>query len=117
MAGTSSQGTTFTFNNATLAVTSVQVSFASGRQRVSAPHMGLGPNDYEPTYVTHRTLDELPTVEIEYIGQTAVAINSSGQLSVTGKLSFSGTATCISSSIGAAVGQLVSGSASFRVQV
>jgi hypothetical protein len=117
MAGVSSQGTSFTFNDTTLTITSVQVSFGSERQRVSAPHMGLGPDEFETTFVTHRTLDELPTIEIEYIGQVPVAINASGQLSVAGKLAFSGSATCVSSTIGAAVGQLVSGSAAFRVQV
>jgi hypothetical protein len=117
MAGVSSQGTTFSFAGSVFTITSVQVQSGSERQRVSAPHMGLAANAFEPTFVTHRTIDELPTVSIEYIGSARPEINTSGSLSVTGRLTFSGTATCTSSQVGAAVGELVRGSASFRVQV
>lgn len=117
MAGTSSQGTYFTFGGSTYTVTSVQVSSGSERQRISAPHMGLGPDEFEPTFITHRTIDELPTVEIEFIGSDVPEVNISGDLEVTGKITFSGGATCISSQVGASLGELVRGSASFRVKV
>lgn len=118
MAGVSSQGTTFTFIATVYTVTSVQVNYGSERQRIAGPHMGLGPDAFEPTYVLHRTIDERPTVDIEFIGQAAPTLNASGALSIAGKVAFSSTAaTCISSQIGAAVGELVRGSASFRVEV
>lgn len=115
MAGISSQGTTFAFGGTNYTVTSVQVDYGQERRFAGAGHMGLGPNDYEPLYRLHRTEDERPTVEIEYIGQSAISVNQTGTISITGKLSFSGQATCTSSRIGAAVGELVRGSASFRV--
>lgn len=118
MAGVSSQGTTFTFSASTFVVTSIQVNYGSERQRVAGAHMGLGPDAFEPTYVLHRTADEQPTVDIEFIGASGPALNASGALSVAGALTFSSTAaTCISSQVGAAVGELVRGSASFRVGV
>lgn len=116
MAGVSSQGTTFTFAGATYTVTSVRVDYGQERRFVGAGHMGLGPNDYEPTVPLHRTEDEKAVVEIEFIGSTPPTKNAVGRLDVAGKLAFaSETAVCISASVGVAVGELVRGSASFRV--
>jgi hypothetical protein len=117
MAGVSSQGTTFTFNGTDYTVTSVQVDYGAERQVVSGAHMGLGPDDFEPVFTTGRTRDERPTVQIDFIGGAIPGINASGWLSVSGKLSFNGGATCISSQVTAAIGELVRGSASFRVEV
>lgn len=115
MAGVSSQGTTFAFAGATYTVTSVQVDFGQERRFVGGGHMGLAPTAYEPVYLLHRTEDERRTVDIDFIGAAPPVVNASGLLAITGKLSFSGQATCVSASVGAAVGELVKGSASFRV--
>lgn len=115
MAGVSSQGTTFSFAGTTFTVTSVQVDYGQERRFVGAGHMGLAPNEFEPIYRIHRTEDERPTVDIEFIGQTAPTPNTSGAFSIAGKLTFSGNATCVSARIGVAVGEIVRGSASFRV--
>jgi hypothetical protein len=117
MAGVSSQGTTFTFDGTDYTVTSVQVDYGAERQVVSGAHMGLGPDDFEPVFTTGRTRDERPTVQIDFIGSSAPVLNASGMLTVAGKLSFSGESTCISSQVTAAIGDLVRGSASFRVEV
>lgn len=115
MAGVPSHGTTFSFNGANFTVTSVQVNYGQERRFVGGGHMGLAVNDFEPVYRTHRTEDERATVDIEYLAGTTPAVNSAGTLSISGRISFSGQATCISSQVSASVGELVRGSASFRV--
>lgn len=117
MAGTSSQGTSFTFGVSVYTITSVSVDLGQERERVSGAHMGLGPNDIEPVYYLHRSVDSLPTVQVEFIGSSAPSVDASGTLAVSGKLAFSGPATCIASQVSASLGDLVRGSASFRVQV
>jgi len=115
MAGVSSQGTTFTLGGTAYTVTSVQVDYGQERRFVGAPHMGLGVDDFEPVYRVHRTEDERATVDIEFIGAAAPTKNTTASLSITGGLSLSGTALCVSSSVRVAVGELVRGNASFRV--
>ena len=118
MAGRSSQGTTFTFAAVTFAATSVRYVGGSERATVSAPHMGMGRDDFEPTYITHRTSDERPNVEVEFISGTPPAIGATGAISIAGAFSFTGAvATCVSVQVTASAGDLVRGSASFRVQV
>lgn len=119
MAGTSSQGTSFTFGASAYTITSVSVDLGQERERVSGAHMGLGPNDIEPVYYLHRSVDSLPTVQIDFIGASAPAVNATGTLTVSGKLAFGPytAATCIASQVSASLGELVRGSASFRVGV
>jgi hypothetical protein len=118
MAGVSSQGTTFTFGGGTYSITSVTVNYGQERTRISGAHMGMAADGIEPVYYGHRTVDSLPTVDVEYITASAIPqINATGAISVSGKVAFSGTATCVSSQVTASVGDLVRGSASFRVQV
>jgi len=117
MAGVSSQGTSFTFGLSTYTVTGVTVNGGAERQRVSAPHMGLGPNDTEPFYYLHKSVESLPTVDVQFIGQSIPSVGASAALSVSGRIAISGTATCISSQVTAALGDAVRGTASFRVQV
>jgi hypothetical protein len=116
MAGVSSQGTSFTFGVSAYTITSVTVNGGAERQRVSAPHMGLGPNDTEPFYYLHKSVDSLPTVDVEFIGQTIPSVGDVGALSVSGRVAFSSTAaTCVSSQVTASLGDIVRGSASFRI--
>jgi hypothetical protein len=118
MAGVSSQGTTFTFGGGSYSITSVTVNAGQERGRVSGAHMGMGIDDVEPVYSIHRTVDSLPTVDVEYITASVVPqVNTTGALAVGGRIAFSGQATCVSSQVTASVGDLVRGSASFRVQV
>lgn len=117
MAGTSSHGTSFTFSASTFTVTSVTVDLGQERDRVSGAHMGLGPNDIEPVYYLHRSVDSLPTVQVEFIGVSAPAVGATGTLTVSGKVSFTGPSTCIGSQVSASTGEIVRGSASFRVLV
>lgn len=119
MAGRSSHGSTFSFAGVAFTVTSINVNYGSERAVVAAPHMGLGPNDFETVYTLHRTRDERPVVDVEYLSLTVPAVNAFGSvtIAISGGPSISGTATCISSQVVASVGDLVRGTASFRVEV
>jgi hypothetical protein len=110
MAGVSAQGLTFSFNNANIIVTSVQVS--DTQDLIDGSHLGIPPNgrrEFVSGFATERE------VTIDYISQGVLQAGSTGALSITGPMSFSGNATLASASIGGSVGALISGSATFRV--
>jgi hypothetical protein len=110
MAGISSQGLTFVFGGTTLTITSVQVN--DTQDLIDGSHLGIGPNarrEYVGGFATERE------VQIDYISNTILTAGVSGAMSINGPISFSGNSTIASSSIGASVGALVSGSATFRV--
>jgi len=77
--------------------------------------MGLTVNDFEPLHLTHRTEDERPTVTIEYIGGSVPRPGSTGTVSISGRVGYYGAATCVSSEVNATTGDLLRGTASFRV--
>jgi hypothetical protein len=110
MAGVSAQGLTFTFGGSNLTVTSVQVS--DTQDLVDGSHLGIAPGgrrEFVGGFATERE------VTIDYISTNVLAAGTSGSLSISGPMSFSGAATLASASIGGSVGALISGSATFRV--
>jgi hypothetical protein len=110
MAGVAAQGLTFTFGGSALTVTSVQVN--DTQDLIDGSHLGIAPNgrrEYVGGFATDRE------VTVDYISATILAAGTSGALSISGPISFSGNATCASASIGGSVGALISGSATFRV--
>jgi len=110
MAGVSAQGLTFTFGTSSLTVTSVQVS--DTQDLVDGSHLGIAPGgrrEFVGGFATERE------VTIDYISTNVLAAGTSGSLSISGPMSFSGNATLASASIGGSVGALISGSATFRV--
>lgn len=110
MAGVSAQGLTFSFAGSNLTVTSVQVN--DTQDLIDGSHLGIAPNgrrEYVGGFATDRE------VQIDYISTNILTAGTSGSLSISGPISFSGNATCASSSLGGSVGALISGSATFRV--
>jgi hypothetical protein len=110
MAGVSAQGLTFTFGGSNLTVTSVQVS--DTQDLIDGSHLGIAPNgrkEYVGGFASQRE------VTIDYISTSVLSAGTSGTLSISGPMSFSGASTIASSSIGGSVGALISGSATFRV--
>jgi hypothetical protein len=110
MAGFSSQGLTFTFDGSTLTITSFQVN--DTQDLIDGSHLGIAPNgrrEFVGGFATERE------VTIDYISTNVLAAGRSGNLSISGPVSFGGTATLASASIGGSVGALISGSATFRV--
>jgi hypothetical protein len=107
---TSSQGLTFTFGGTTITVTSVQVN--DTQDLLDATHLGIAPNArrvFVGGFASERE------VQIDYISTTILASGTSGALAISGPMSFSGNATCSNASLGAAVGDFVRGSATFRL--
>lgn len=135
MAGTSSQGTTFSFSGASYIATRITVTEGDGggaaggssqRQRVSIATLGSNPNGYEPFLHIWQpdpagegggAEGKTKTVDVDFIGQEQPAAGATGTVSIGGKFVFLGQATCTGSSLTAAVGDIVRGSASFRVKV
>jgi hypothetical protein len=107
---TSAQGLTFTFGGSNVTVTSVQVS--DSQDLIDATHLGIASNgkrEFVGGFATNRE------VQIDYINTTVLTAGSSGSLSITGPMSFSGNATCSNASIGGSVGDFIRGSATFRL--
>lgn len=106
----SAQGMTFTFGGSTLTVTSVQVN--DSQDLLDATHLGIAPNARRVFIGGFATERE---VQIDYISTTILTAGTSGNLSIAGPFSISGTATCSTASIGGSVGDFVRGSATFRL--
>lgn len=106
----SAQGLTFTFGGTTISVTSVSVS--DNTDLLDATDLGIAPGGSR-IYVNGFTVDR--EVSIDYFNNDILTAGESGQLQISGPISFSGTATINSSTLGASVGDLVRGTATFRV--
>lgn len=107
---TSAQGLTFTFGGSGVTVTSVQVN--DTQDLLDATHLGVAPNGrriFVGGFATDRE------VQIDYINSTILSAGTSGALSISGPMSFSGNATISSASLGGSVGDFVRGSATFRL--
>lgn len=110
MAGISAQGLTFSFGGTVLTVTSVNVS--DQQDVIDGSHLGIAPNgrrEWVGGFATNRE------VSIDLISTTVLTAGTSGALSITGPLSFSGNSTITSASVGGSVGDLVKGSVTFKV--
>lgn len=110
MAGISAQGLTFSFAGTNLTVTSFQVN--DTQDLIDGSHLGIAPNgrrEFVGGFATDRE------VTCDYISTNVLTAGTSGTLSISGPVAFSGSATIASASIGGSVGALISGSATFRV--
>lgn len=108
--GTSAQGLTFTFGGSNVTVTSVQVN--DSQDLLDATHLGIAPNG-KRVFVGGFATDR--EVQVDYINTTILSAGSSGALSITGPMSFSGNATVSQASLGGSVGDFIRGSATFRL--
>ena len=107
---TSAQGMTFTFGGSNVTVTSVQVN--DTQDHLDATHLGVAPNArriFIGGFATDRE------VQIDYINSTILTAGTSGAMSISGPMSFSGNATISSASLGGSVGDFIRGSATFRL--
>lgn len=110
---TSSQGLTFVFGGTTITVTSFQVS--DTQELVDATHLGVAPNARR-VFVSGFATDR--EITCDYRATNILSAGTSGSLSITGQgaLAFTGlTATITQASLGGSVGELIQGSATFRV--
>jgi hypothetical protein len=112
----SSQGTTVTLSGASgISVTSIVVDGGQARRTITAPHLGLGANDFETSYNTFKADSERPTVSVEYIGAALFKTGDNVSVSASGSFSVSKAGTVVSSRLSASVGDLIRGSVSVRV--
>jgi hypothetical protein len=108
MAGVAAMGVTLTYNSQTLTITSFNVNDTI--DNADGSHLGIpvgGRREYVPTFVQRE-------VSCDYISTTVVTAQT-GQIAITGPVSFSGGATLQSSTVGGALGDLIKGSATWRV--
>lgn len=119
-----SQGTSFSFNSTAYTVTRVTVqrgstSGSQNRQRISTAHLGSDPDKEEPYLeIWQPRADEGGggnTVDIDFLGASVPTAGTTGTLTISGGLSLSTTATVSGSTVTAAVGDIIKGSASFRI--
>jgi hypothetical protein len=111
MAGTSAQGTTFSFGGTDYSITNFTVS--ETQDLIDGSHLGIAAGSSRE-YVGGFATDV--EVSIDYIGSTIISAGTSGALAFSGTYSgTSGDATVASSSITGSVGSLISGTATFRV--
>lgn len=131
MAGVSSQGTSFTFTGLTASATQITVSdgdqnASQQRQRISAAYLDSDPRLPEP-YIEIWQPDPggsgalsdggaSKRAQISYIGQTMPSVGATGNLSISGKLSYTFSATVLASSVTASVGEVVRGEVTFAVR-
>jgi hypothetical protein len=103
-----SQGTSFVFAGSTYTATNVQISASTNE--LDGSHIGQASG--AKRLLQAAALQEADEVTLDYFGTTLVARGSTGTITIG---AYTGTATCYSSSITYAVGELVKGNASFKV--
>lgn len=112
-------GTTFSFMGSTYTVTNIVYSQSDTTEdKIDISHLGLTTGakmltqdrPLKPANVAAKE------VSIDYIGAASIAGGSSGNLSITGGVSVSGVATCVSSAVTLAMNEVIRGTASFRVE-
>lgn len=109
MAGVAAMNIAVTYGGATLTATSFNVNDTI--DNADGSHLGIAPGgrrEYVPTFVQRE-------ISVDYIA-TANITAQTGAISISGQgVSYTGNATLQSSTIGGAVGDLVKGSATWRV--
>jgi hypothetical protein len=104
-----SQGTNFVFAGSTYTATNIQIS--GSVNELDASHLGQASGSKR--LLQAAALTEADEITVDYLGTTLVTRGATGTLTVAG--SSLGTATCYSSSLTYAVGELVKGNATFKV--
>lgn len=113
----SSQGTgNFTFGGASFQITSLEVSASAAQTDVS--HLGLAVNSKR--IFKKSPLVDSPEVKIDFIGNTLPAVGTKSAFVLTGnfastKASDCTKAICTQASVKAAVGEIIKGSATFKL--
>lgn len=115
-------GTTFTFNSVAYTVTNIVYNLTDpggGADQIDISHLGqtTGQNLlFKDRPLKGATGGETgKEVTIDYIGANAIAGGTSAAYAITGGLSLSGNATCVSSSVTLALNEVIRGNATFRL--
>lgn len=117
-------GTVFTFAGTTYTVTSITYTIGStggaNADAIDISHLGQTTgatvlSQSRPLTGSAGTTDTGKSVSIEYIGNSVIAQNTTGSLSISGGISVTANATCNSSSVTLTVNDVVRGSADFSL--
>ena len=115
-------GTTFTFNSVAYTVTNLVYNLtdpAGGADQIDISHLGLTTGAsllFQDRPLVGATGGETgKEVTIDYIGASVIAGGTSATYAITGGLSLSGNATCVSSSVTLALNEVIRGNATFRL--
>ena len=108
MAGVAAMGVSITYNGSGITATSFNVN--DQVDNADGSHLGQSVGDrrqYVPTFVQRE-------ISVDYIGVTVISAQS-GAITISGPVSFSGNATLTASTVSGSVGDLIKGSATWRV--
>lgn len=114
-------GTTFTFNAVNFTVTNLvyNLTDVNTGDQIDISHLGLTTG--ASLLFRNRPLrgaaggETGKEVTIDYIGTNAIAGGTTGAYAITGGLTLSGNATCLSSSVTLALNEVIRGNATFRL--
>lgn len=108
MAGVAAMGLTMTYASQTLTITSFNVN--DQIDNADGSHLGIPPGgrrEFVPTFVQRE-------ISCDYIAANVITTQS-GAISIAGPVNFSGNGTLTTSTVGGTVGDLIKGSATWRV--
>lgn len=108
MAGVAAMGVSITY--ATVGLTATSFNVNDQIDNADGSHLGQAAGsrrEYVPTFVQRE-------ISCDYIGTTVISTQS-GAISISGPVSFSGNATLTASTVSGSVGDLIKGSATWRV--
>ena len=119
---TSGQGTTFVFGGTSFTVTSITYSLndvTGTTDEIDISHLGLSAGSNVLTMkkplLGSTAGDTGKEVTVDFFGAGPVAAGTTGTLTISGGVTYSGTATCMSSSFTATVNDVTKGTATFKV--
>jgi hypothetical protein len=115
-----SSGTSFTFNSNNYTVTNLvyNQTDTTGTDRIDISHLGLTTGAsllFQDRPLKNDSTETGKEVTIDYIGSSSIAGGTSANYSISGGLSLSGVATCVSSSVTLAINDVIRGNATFRL--
>jgi len=114
-------GTTFEFGSQKFTITNLtfNLSDVSSGDQIDISHLGISTGN--SLIFQNRPLkgasggETGKEISIDYIGSVSIAGGTSNSYAVTGGLSLSGNATCLSSSVTLALNDVIRGNATFRL--
>lgn len=116
-----SSGTTFSFGGTNFTVTNLvyNLTDTGGGDQIDISHLGLTTGAsllFQSRPLKGATGGETgKEVTIDFIGTNAITGGTSASYSISGGLTLSGNATCLSSSVTLALNEVIRGNATFRL--
>ena len=117
-----SSGTSFSFKGTNFTITNLVYNLTDtgeATDQIDISHLGLTTGAkllFQNRPLSGATGGETgKEIQIDYIGTNAITGGTTGSYSISGGLTLSGNATCLSSSITLSLNEVIRGNASFRI--